>query len=89
MFAKLKTVYEVFVNKRFFKFAVTPAKRSGASCGRSAGGFAPKATYFLCEQKVGKESFRDENTDSTSGAEGRALAHSIFPLKARAFLRKR
>ena len=40
-----------------------------------------RATYFLCEQKVGKESFRGENTDSTSGTEGRALAHSIFPLK--------
>ena len=39
------------------------------------------ATYFLCAQKVGKNAFRGENTDSTSGAEVRALAHSIFPLK--------
>jgi hypothetical protein len=43
------------------EFAVTPAKRSGAFCGRSAGwGFAPRATYFLCEQKVGKESLREK-----------------------------
>ena len=39
------------------------------------------ASYFLRLQKVTKNRFRGENTDSTSGAEVRALAHSIFPLK--------
>ena len=52
---------------------------AGSSGG--AEGFAPRATYFLLVQKVGKDTFRGENTDSTSGAEKRALAHSIFPLK--------
>ena len=45
------------------------------------GRFRLRASYFLCKQKVTKELFRGENTDSTSGAEVRALAHSIFPLK--------
>ena len=45
------------------------------------------ATYFLLVQKVGKDTFRGENTDSTSGAEKRALAHSIFPLKTPRFTR--
>ena len=51
--------------------------------GSSGGGqVSPlRATYFLLVQKVGKDTFRGENTDSTSGAEKRALAHSIFPLK--------
>ena len=44
-----------------------------------------RATYFLCKQKVTKELFRGENTDSTSGAKGAALAHSIFPLKTPVF----
>ena len=43
--------------------------------------FRLTASYFLYKQKVTKELFRGENTDSTSGAEVRALAHSIFPLK--------
>ena len=43
------------------------------------------ASYFLCKQKVTKELFRGENTDSTSGAKGAALAHSIFPLKTPVF----
>jgi hypothetical protein len=45
------------------------------------GRFRLRASYFLLLQKVTKNRFRGENTDSTSGAEGRALAHSIFPLK--------
>ena len=51
--------------------------------GSSGGGqVSPlRATYFLLVQKVGKDTFRGENTDSTSGAEKRALAHSIFSLK--------
>ena len=49
------------------------------------GRFRLRASYFLCKQKVTKELFRGENTDSTSGAEVRALAHSIFPLKTPAF----
>ena len=32
--------------------------------------FRLTATYFLCAQKVGKNAFRGENTDSTSGAKG-------------------
>ena len=50
-----------------------------------SGRFRLWATYFLLVQKVGKDTFRGENTDSTSGAEVRALAHSIFPLKTPAF----
>ena len=46
-----------------------------------SGRFSLRATYFLLVQKVGKDTFRGKNTDSTSGAEKRALAHSIFPLK--------
>ena len=46
-----------------------------------SGRFRLRATYFLLVQKVGKDTFRGKNTDSTSGAEKRALAHSIFPLK--------
>ena len=52
---------------------------------KERGGSPPGVTYFLLVQKVGKDTFRGENTDSTSGAEKRALAHSIFPLKTPIF----
>ena len=40
--------------------------------GSSGGGqVSPlRATYFLLVQKVGKDTFRGENTDSTSNAKG-------------------